>query len=233
MKRPPLFLFDFGGTLNSDGDHWGALFRKMYERLYPDLGTDETESAYITAERRLSAEGLRNESFLETLGLQIGYQFEALGIDAPEVVRQESERFHAVAAERMARFLRLIVEHEGMLLPGIVSNFYGNIPAICEEFGVTRHLRVVVDSARVGLRKPEPAIWMHAIELAGYEPAETVVVGDSLKNDIRPAEALGCRTIWCRGLEWREQQKGDLEAVEVASTSELERAVLNIARTMS
>ncbi len=228
MRVKPLLLFDFGGTLNSDGDHWGALFREMWMRHLPERPTEEIESAYITAERRLSAEGLDREGFLETLQKQIGYQCVALGVDNPLLVDRESRQFYKVAADRMNRFHSFVAEHASTFACGIVSNFYGNIPAICEEFAVSRHLRIIIDSARVGKRKPDPEIWRLAMELAGSTPERTIVIGDSLKNDIRPAEALGCQTVWCRGMEWRPSEPEGIAARQVRGFSDLQETLLTL-----
>ena len=34
------------------------------------------------------------------------------------------------------------------------------------------------------------------------DPSEVLVVGDSLKKDILPAESIGCHTLWLKGKGW-------------------------------
>lgn len=53
---------------------------------------------------------------------------------------------------------------------------------------------VVVESSRVGLRKPDPRIYELACELLGVAPAEVVFL-DDLGVNLKPARALGMRTI--------------------------------------
>jgi FMN phosphatase YigB (HAD superfamily) len=48
-----------------------------------------------------------------------------------------------------------------------------------------------VSSAEVGVGKPHPAIYERALEVAGVEPAQAVMVGDSPDTDIAGALALG------------------------------------------
>ena len=229
----PLILFDFGGTLNSNGDHWGALFRQMLTRLFPDHAVEELEGAYIASERRLSAEGLELEGFDETLRRQIGYQFDSLGAeDRSEEMELEAARFYAEACRRMEEVRQMLSGLSTDADLGIVSNFYGNIPAIVEEFRLGEFLRVVVDSALAGLRKPDPAIWLHAIGLAGGSPGRTIVVGDSWKNDIAPALAIGARAVWYRGLEWRPTNCVGEGVVQVRSIAELRRALESIVQDM-
>ena len=53
---------------------------------------------------------------------------------------------------------------------------------------------VVVDSSSVGLRKPDPAIYVLTLEQLGVEPTRTVFVDDNADN-IRAARDLGMRTV--------------------------------------
>ena len=45
-----------------------------------------------------------------------------------------------------------------------MSNGCGNVEKLCADFGYTPFLSVIVDSRRVGLFKPDPAIFLHAAE---------------------------------------------------------------------
>jgi HAD superfamily hydrolase (TIGR01549 family) len=51
-------------------------------------------------------------------------------------------------------------------------------------------------SGEVGIRKPDPGIFWHALAQLECEPEDAVMVGDSLRHDIAGAAALGIRTIW-------------------------------------
>src|SRR5256886_17360775 len=55
---------------------------------------------------------------------------------------------------------------------------------------------VLVDSAQVGCAKPEPRIFLHALEALGLGPADATFVGDSLPRDMAGARAVGMRHIW-------------------------------------
>lgn len=44
--------------------------------------------------------------------------------------------------------------------------------------------------------KPEPTLFLKAMELAGVRPEETLHVGDCLKADVAGAGALGIKTAW-------------------------------------
>jgi putative hydrolase of the HAD superfamily len=52
----------------------------------------------------------------------------------------------------------------------------------------------VVESSKLGLRKPDPRIYKHACDLLGVQPEECVYL-DDLGINLKPARALGMRTI--------------------------------------
>ena len=53
---------------------------------------------------------------------------------------------------------------------------------------------VVVESSKIGVRKPEPAFYATACELLGVEPAECVFL-DDLGINLKPAREMGMTTI--------------------------------------
>lgn len=84
----------------------------------------------------------------------------------------------------------------------LVTNFYGNIHSVLRAYGIDGFFDAIVESAVVGVRKPNPAIWRMGAEAAGRVPEECIAIGDSFDKDIQAAEAAGCRTIWFKGVEW-------------------------------
>ena len=108
----------------------------------------------------------------------------------------------------------------------LCSNFYGNLTEVLKEFQLDGLFQDVVESAVVGIRKPDVRIYELALRsLGGVEAAaDVVVVGDSLKNDIRPARQIGCQTIWLKGEPW------DSEASDNSASysDEADRVITNI-----
>ncbi len=80
----------------------------------------------------------------------------------------------------------------------VISNTRSHhlIDGIVTKLGVREMLEPFITSAEFGFRKPSPQLFKAVLE-AWQLPAEKVVmVGDSLRKDVRPAKALGMRTIW-------------------------------------
>jgi putative hydrolase of the HAD superfamily len=63
--------------------------------------------------------------------------------------------------------------------------------AVAEIMTLFEH---VVESSKLGLRKPDPRIYRHACDLLGVQPEECVYL-DDLGINLKPARALGMRTI--------------------------------------
>jgi putative hydrolase of the HAD superfamily len=81
---------------------------------------------------------------------------------------------------------------------GVVSNSDGHAEEalvrnkICQVgSGEGVPVLTIVDSAVVGVEKPDPAIFDFAIPALGKDPSDVVYVGDSVKLDVRSARAAG------------------------------------------
>jgi FMN phosphatase YigB (HAD superfamily) len=87
-------------------------------------------------------------------------------------------------------------------------------------------------SGETGFRKPDPRAFISAAEALGVAPAECIMVGDRIDNDIAPAKALGMATILFKtGRHRRQQPRSSAEApdAEVRDVRELEAAISRMA----
>jgi len=76
-----------------------------------------------------------------------------------------------------------------------VSNWDISLPEVLERCGLAPLLDGVVTSAGVGARKPDPAIFTAALELAGCGADEALHVGDTPDEDVAGAAAAGIRSL--------------------------------------
>ena len=74
---------------------------------------------------------------------------------------------------------------------GIVSNWDSRLLGILEAVGLAEQMDCVVISACAGVRKPGPQIFERALENLGVEAGRTLMVGDSLTDDVEGARAAG------------------------------------------
>jgi len=105
----------------------------------------------------------------------------------------------------------------------VVSNHVWELPAIASGLGLDGLVEAVLTSARVGYRKPHPAIYAEALRVAGVAPSEALFVGDSWSHDVEGPRAAGMQT----QLIDREGASGHADAV----ASLLELPLLDGARS--
>jgi putative hydrolase of the HAD superfamily len=74
---------------------------------------------------------------------------------------------------------------------GVVSNFEPWLEDVLALQEVDHLFAAVAISGRLGVAKPDPAIFRWAVQEAGADPAATVHVGDQPVNDVDAARAVG------------------------------------------
>ena len=105
----------------------------------------------------------------------------------------------------------------------IVSNFYGNLDRVVDDFGLSAYFETIVDSGNVGISKPDKEIFMLAVKRLNLSPECCTVVGDSYHKDIVPAKAIGCKTIWLHQKGWHSHSGITSDAdIIISSIAELE-----------
>ena len=81
----------------------------------------------------------------------------------------------------------------------MISNFYGNVEVLCNEFGFGHLMDVILDSAVAGLKKPDPKLFALAADRLKTAPEQILFVGDSYERDMIPAKSIGMKTAWLIG----------------------------------
>lgn len=207
------YIFDYGGTLDTGGRHWGKVMWHAYERLQVPIGWKQFRDAYVYVERTLGKNPIIKPDFtfyktLETkLRLQLEYLqehgshtsgFPPLTTFLPSLTSHLYDITRSETAH--SRDVLLCMKEQYPMV--LVSNFYGNIATVLREFGFEGLFSRIIESAVVGVRKPNPRIFTLGLEVLGLKPDEVVVVGDSIDKDIIPAREVGCHTVWFKGEGW-------------------------------
>ena len=216
-------LFDFGGTLDSDGEHWLDRFYALYEGEGLNIPSSEIKRAFYHADDLCSSDpqiismGLR-----PLIKRHVSWQFLALNLIDDEKEKNLVEGFCAKSEHFLHRNATLLHRMHDRYRLGLVSNFYGNVATLCEEAGFAKAFDVILDSARIGMRKPDPGIFQAALDRLGTRPEEVICVGDSFERDMIPTRELGMKTIWLKGPNPRMPANGGPVDDSISSLSELE-----------
>jgi HAD superfamily hydrolase (TIGR01549 family) len=65
-----------------------------------------------------------------------------------------------------------------------------------EQGGLGAFFSSVVISGELGIGKPDPLVFAHALETVGAPPEDALMVGDSWERDVEGALAAGLRAVW-------------------------------------
>lgn len=207
------YIFDYGGTLDTNGCHWGKELWHAYGRCRTGVSEEDFRQAYVHGERTLASKRIimPGFTFRDTLQAKIRLQLEWLvengkiqsAGDAAERLLDDVYARVCHTTKESVRVLTQLAKDHPMVL---VSNFYGNIHTVLEEFRFDGLFADVIESAVAGVRKPDPRIFMLGVEKLRLEPGQVTVVGDSYDKDIVPAHSIGCRTVWIKGEGWTDDE---------------------------
>ena len=219
LTRVKGLIFDYGGTLDTGGDHWSEIIWQAYQQAGIAVTKEEFREAYVFAERELARERhiLPAHDFHDMLLIKMRIELQWLagqGLFAPASVEEksaETARICYEAARACVADASKVLEALSARYPMVlVSNFYGNIETVLEDFGVRKYFSAIIESAVMGIRKPDPRIFEHGVTALGLQPEQTLVIGDSYRKDIVPAESIGCQAIWLKGKGWTAEEDAQL-----------------------
>jgi len=81
---------------------------------------------------------------------------------------------------------------------GLVSNARSHwaVVEITRRLGINGFFGTMVTSAKFGLRKPRPEIYLKAMQDLSSHPESTIMIGDNIDNDVRGAKRLKTRALY-------------------------------------
>jgi putative hydrolase of the HAD superfamily len=182
-------LFDFGGVILSSP--FEAFARYETDHGLPSgflrtvNATDPDTNAWACLER--------SEIDVHEFSTRFAAESRALGHEVPgsEVLALLSGRLRPAMVEVVRRCGE-------RLTTGLLTNNFvlrdDTVDRSTEMGSVLAMFDGIVESSRVGVRKPDPRFYELACELLAVEPAECVFL-DDLGVNLKPARALGMTTI--------------------------------------
>ena len=224
-------IFDYGGTIDSRGVHWSEVIWDGYQASAVPVSKEEFRLSYVMAERELAKVRhiLPHHNFYDLLLIKM--RIELGDLMAREVLPADfalEENAVAIARycydaargsiEEARPTLEALYARYPMVL---VSNFYGNVESVLSDFDVRKYFKTIVESAVVGVRKPDPKIFALGVEALRLNADEVLVIGDSYKKDIVPAESLGCKVLWIKGKGWTAEEDAQTHPCIISRLSQV------------
>jgi putative hydrolase of the HAD superfamily len=202
-------IFDYGGTLDTCGQHWGKKLWHAYERQHVPVTEQQFRDAYVYGERTLGRNPIikPDYTFHRTLSTKIRLEMEHLCThNAWDASEEEFKQKHQAVLEDVYAEVLATTAHSAEVLTQLserfpmvlVSNFYGNIECVLQEFGLRKFFPRIVESAVVSIRKPDPRIFELGVEelRKGVQEVQEVqgvqgVQGEWHTTPLPPREGLG------------------------------------------
>lgn len=223
-------IFDYGGTIDSHGDHWSEVIWDGYLANGLDIDKNEFRTSYVFAERELARVRLiyPEHTFLDLMKIKM--QLELCDLADRGIISRETAdtlaspiaHYCYERAKASVNDARPVLEELSKHFPLVlVSNFYGNVESVIRDMGIRQYFQGIIESAVVGVRKPDPRIFQLGVIALGLKPDEVLVVGDSMRKDILPAKAIGCHTAWLKGKGWTPEEDQMTHDTQIKSLDDL------------
>jgi len=217
-------LFDIGGPIDTEAERERYIDAQIVRAL---AGAGFS----VSAEQFAAANDAAVASFAPSVYGSIIWQLS--GCD-PDVAERAYCAFHdslgampPIELRPGIRELLAGIVGRGLML-GLAANQPSSALAALDGLGVGQFFKHREVSGIHGFRKPDVRLFLRCCDELSVEPAECVVVGDRIDNDIVPARMLGMRSVLFRvGRHIAQQPRShdDVPDAEVRSVDELARAL--------
>ena len=216
-------LFDFDGTLLNRDESVKMFIEGQYDRLIKLVG-HVPKDKYVARFIQLDNRGY---VWKDKVYQQLVDEFNIATITWETLLQDYISEFK----NNCVPFPNLIVMLEELksnhLVLGIISNGYGqfqmdNIKAL----GINQYFDTILISEWEGMKKPDPKIFLRALEKLKISPNESIFMGDHPENDVKAAQHVGMKGIWKRDIQWDHVEADSI----VNDLSELPLVIVNLSK---
>jgi putative hydrolase of the HAD superfamily len=180
-----MVFFDIGGVMYDD-----TVYARSWVQALREMGaefTDEEFEAEYAAARAAQSESFRRRLTRRFLGEDQ---------DLAPVEARAAKYWSYPATALYPDTVACLEALEGRYRLGIIANQPTSVRAAMDRDGLSRFFEVWGVSDDLGLQKPDPKLFSHVLSTAGIPPDRTVMLGDRLDYDVRPAKLAGMHAIW-------------------------------------
>lgn len=230
MKNIKGVIFDYGGTIDSRGVHWSEIIWEGFQLAQINVDKEHFRECYVYAERELARTRhiLPHHNFYDLMLIKANIELEYLAnqqsID-DKLIKPKSAiiaKYCYDSARECVEEARPTIAQLNEKFPLVlVSNFYGNVESVLKDFNILHYFDKIIESAVVGIRKPDPRIFSLGVEALHLNADEVLVIGDSYKKDIMPAQSIGCKVAWLKGKGWTQEEDNVTHPNIISKLSEI------------
>jgi 2-haloacid dehalogenase len=202
MKQIKAITFDLDGTLAygklDSEDYKRALMNYLHSIGYSGGSNTLNKSRQAMLER-LSKFQARNielrfdllySNFLFDLGLDITQE----RLDYIEGLYNRFFRIDVLPGVK-----EMLVDLSRKCKLAIVSNAISNVSRLAlQKLDLAKYFDYIVLSRDLGVRKPDPEIFIYTLRSMWIKSSEAIHVGDSLENDVQGGKNAGMKTVWIK-----------------------------------
>jgi HAD superfamily hydrolase (TIGR01549 family) len=198
-------LFDLDDTLHDDTAAYQTAVRDVADTLSRSHGIDAAVvfDAYCAESQRFWKELERDHlgtSIVDARERMWRTALAAVGLDDAALVQQCADDYLRRRAEVLELFpgaLDLVhaLKARGCKLGIVTNGFAATHHDKIARLGLTPHFDALFIADEMGMVKPDPDVFRHAMEVLDSVPERTAMVGDRYDRDIIGAHALGIFTV--------------------------------------
>jgi HAD superfamily hydrolase (TIGR01549 family) len=239
MYKIRAVLFDLGNTLfklgrQEDWD-WTGIHKEGLEKAGFDIEVDRLRQIILNIpEEKLAEKKVLYGDIYHFHKEIIKYILESLGYKdltdhklnlATMSARKEIINVQSLSDDALP-CLEMLTQ-KGLRV-GVITNAEGQTVINSERMGLARYIDFIIDSAHVGVRKPDKMIFKIAINTLqrncenSLQPGEIMYVGNELEEDALAAKNAGLMGVWLN----REDKRVDSRVPTIHSLHDLDKLIL-------
>jgi len=194
-------LFDLDGTLLNRDASVKSFINSQYGRLNESVG-QVLKDKYVSRFIELDCRGY---VWKDKVYQQMVAEFNITGLTWEQLLQDYLNKFK----EHCIPFLNLIemltsLANQSIFL-GIISN--GKEPFQMDNIlalGIENYFETILISEKEGIKKPDPRIFMKALEQLNVSANESLFVGDHPGNDVAASQDVGMIAVWKKDSQWKD-----------------------------
>jgi putative hydrolase of the HAD superfamily len=211
-------LFDLDLTLLDRDSTVIKFVETQYSRLHSFLAHIPREE-YISRFIELDSRGY---VWKDKVYQQLICEFKIEGVTWEHLLEDYVTEFHksCVPYPHLIEMLQQLSSKNYSL--GLITNALGDFQfKNIQALGIDKYFSAILISGWEGIKKPNPEIFVRALEKLGVKAEESVYIGDHPVNDVQAARNVGMKTIWKRNDQWEAPQDADGIVVDLLEIPDL------------